>query len=67
MKNIKIDGDPDLCRDSDSNAVINTNNAAYENYIKAKKNRESSKNEIQNLKDEIVEIKSLLNILINKS
>jgi hypothetical protein len=67
MKNIKIDGDPDLYRDSDSNAIINTNNAAYENYIKAKKHRESSKNEIQNLKDEIVEIKSLLNILINKS
>ena len=67
MKKIKIDGDPDLRRDPETNAVINTNNAAYQNYMKAKKKRETSEDELQTLKNEMEEIKSLLKTLINKS
>lgn len=70
MKEIKVDGHPDLVRDSKSKAIINTNTTEYENYIKINRVRESERNRIndmesdlKDLKNDIEEIKLLLKSL----
>ena len=68
-----VESDNDLARDVNSNAIINTNRSAYER-AKAKSNaaqRErdelrSATREINNIKCEMHEIKSLLTQLVNK-
>ena len=73
MKEIKVDGHPDLVRDPASRAIVNKNQSEYEHYIKTARIRESEKNRINSiesdlssLKSEIGEIKSLLMTMINK-
>lgn len=73
MKEIKVEGHPDLVRSSTSKAIVNKNQSEYENYMRISRKRESEKNKIKNiesdlsaLKDEINEIKNLLITMINK-
>lgn len=65
---IKTDSD-DFFRDNSSNALINNNVNAYRLYKQQRDSHSKSKelqDEIDNLKQDISEIKFLLNILINK-
>lgn len=62
-----------LIRDDETGALINTDDAAYENYVsnraRRKKEREDrlkDRKDLDNLKSEISEIKSLLKVLIDK-
>lgn len=62
-----------LIRDDATGALINTDDVAYENYVsnrdRRKKEREDrlkDRKDLDNLKDEISEIKSLLKVLIDK-
>jgi len=62
----KVEGHSDLIRDLETNAVINTNKTAYQDYLKM---REQKLNEIQRLdklENEVGEIKSLLQKLVDK-
>ena len=59
-KLIPVEGRGDLCRDPDSLAIINVDRAAYNQYMSLKEQRESEKNELQQLRKDIDEIKSLL-------
>jgi hypothetical protein len=70
---VKVKDNDSLVRDVSSGAIINTNTAEYEAYLNRRKlNKEtrqqvhSNAAEIQELKSEISEIKSLLISLINK-
>jgi hypothetical protein len=70
MENIlKILDNEHLVRDVKTNAVLNTDLSSLEKY-KAKREREkkvsSTINEIENMKDEIKEIKSLLYQLLKE-
>mgnify|MGYP001394152742 FL=1 len=74
MEEIKVKGHPDLVRDVSSKAIVNKNLLDYENYMKASKFRMSERDKINNmeedlsnLKNEINEIKSLLIDLVNKA
>lgn len=67
MEYKKIEQDHDYVRDSATNAVINANDQAYENYMKSKRLRDSRRKEIQELKNEIDEIKDLLKSLIDNN
>ena len=69
---MKIEGHPNLIKDENSNAILNTNNSEYENYIQSRAKRKQGTNRIDNmendlksLKDDINEIKSLLRALSN--
>lgn len=73
MKEIKVEGHPDLVRDSSSKAIVNKNINEYETYIAVSKKKEMEKNRMNNiesdlssLKGEINEIKDLLKQLISK-
>ena len=65
---IPVEGHKGLYRDEKSNAIINCNDYEYQEYLKTKNSMIDEKNEIQNLKIELTEIKSLLTKLLeNKS
>lgn len=70
---IKVEGNEGLVRDTLTLAIINTNNSEYTSYINNKKklNEEKEKSlrqqeEIDMIKNDISDIKRLINILIEK-
>lgn len=64
---IPIEGHKNLYRDENTGAILNADNIEYNNYLKLRDEKLKQKNEIENLKKELSEIKSLLKELINGS
>ena len=64
---IKVEDHKDLGRDPNSNAIVNTDKVAYEAYIKARVEASKKRDEVLDLKDEITELKSMLQVLVEKS
>jgi hypothetical protein len=64
---IPVKGHPNLYRDEKSGAIVNTDTNAYTQYVNSLRNRETQKNEIDKIKDDIDEIKSLLRELLDGS
>lgn len=64
---IPVEGHPNLYRDEQSGAIINCDNHSYNQYLNSVSNRLVQRQEIQNIKNDIEEIKSLLKELINES
>lgn len=62
MKELPIEDNENLVRDKETSAVLNTNNNALQAY----KKRREKEMEIEKLKDDVNEIKSLLKQLLNK-
>lgn len=74
MKYSKIEGHPDLRRDTTTNAIMNTNQNAYETYLAMSQVKQDEKNKVESLerdldtiKDEISQVKTLIQDLINAS
>ena len=70
---VKVKGHSDLHRDVNSNASINTNASEYSLYMKRIKTRQKDNDkfknavrEINNLKHELREIKTLIKEIVNK-
>lgn len=63
---IKVEGHVNLYRDEESGAIINTDSASYDKYVKTIENSEIKKQELDKMKNDIDEIKSLLKDLLNK-
>jgi hypothetical protein len=65
---IPVEGHKGLYRDEKSNAIVNCNDYEYQEYLRAKNSSLDEKGEIENLKTELSEIKSLLaKLLENKT
>ena len=62
---IPVKGFPNLYRDENSGAIINVDNHSYNQYMNAKNNRDMQKYEIEQMKKDIDEIKSLLREIVN--
>jgi len=62
----KVEGHSELVRDMESGAIINNDTTAYQNYISLRQQKLKEKERIENLENEVGEIKSLLKELINK-
>ena len=62
----KVEGHSDLIRDLETNAVINTNKTAYQDYLKLREEKLKEKQRLDNMENEIGEIKSLLYKLLDK-
>jgi hypothetical protein len=60
MRTIKVEGEPNLVRDLDSNAIINTNKSEYDKFVE----KSRQKNKINKIEEELNEIKSLLKQLL---
>ena len=73
MSRIKVEGYTSLVRDVSSNGIVNTNVSEYQTYMKRIRMRNeqgdqirSAVKEINNLKAELREIKSLLTKVLEK-
>ena len=63
---IKVEGHPNLVRDKNSGVILNINKTELESRrIRKEKQREKDK-EIEQLKNDVSEIKSMLNKLVEK-
>lgn len=65
MSKIKVQDEKNLFRDSKTNAIVNTDKQSYLNYINTKRIKESESKRIQNLENELFDIKSDLNEIKN--
>jgi|11_taG_2_1085331.scaffolds.fasta_scaffold20431_2 hypothetical protein len=63
---IKVDGNAGLARDAKTGAIININRQEIVNARAAKKRRKEKDRELEDLKNEVGEIKELLNKLVEK-
>ena len=63
---IPVEGHTTLGRDPASNAILNTDTTQYEAYIKARNEARKKEKEIKDLKDEVPELKRLVNDLVRK-
>lgn len=64
---IPVEGHPNLYRDEQSGAIINCDNYAYNQYVNSLNNRNSQKRELEQMRQDIDEIKLLLREIINGS
>jgi hypothetical protein len=64
---IRVKGHTNLYRDENSGAIVNCDSLAYNQYLNIVNNRESQKKELDAIKQDIDEIKSLLRELLNGS
>jgi hypothetical protein len=74
MEKIPVKGHSNLYRDVRSGAIVNTSSSDYDSYISLRQSKEKEnqkiqnfKEELDNMKDDINEIKFLLKELINGS
>ena len=72
MKQSKIEGHPNLIRDMNTNAILNTNKSGYEEYLTIALAKQKEQNKVEDLernlntiKEEINQVKSLLQELLN--
>ena len=63
---IPVEGHTTLGRDPESNAILNTDTTQYEAYIKARENARKKDRSLQDLKNEVEELKRLVNDLVQK-
>jgi hypothetical protein len=54
----KVEGHPHLIRDLKSNAIINTDDIALNNYTLIKKRKELEKNKIDSIESELKDLRS---------
>ncbi len=68
MKNlIKVKDHPHLYRDEDTGAIVNCDSAGYDRYMNRVKRKNSEKEELNNMKKDIEEIKALLRELVKNN
>ena len=63
---IPVEGHKNLFRDEESNAIINTDDVAYRNYIALREKNNDKQTEMDRMRKELDELKSLLNDLASK-
>lgn len=64
---IPVEGHKNLFRDEKTGAIVNCDTFGYSQYIKMKQDRKNQKEEIDQIKSDIEEIKSLLKEFLNGS
>jgi len=64
---IPVEGHNNLFRDRNTGAIINNDNSGYIQYKKMKQKRQTEREELDILKSDIEEIKSLLKEITNGS
>ena len=63
---IQVEGYKNLFRDENTNAIINSDKAAYNDYVNSRRINSDKKAELDSMKNEIETLKSMLNELATK-
>ena len=66
MRKVKVEGHRNLYRDKDTGAIVNCDAEAYNSYIKSRDSKKLQKREIQELRNEIDELKNMLKRFLDK-
>ena len=66
MKKVKVKDSNSLYRDEESGAILNCNDAAYNNYLKMKENKMKEVSEMDKLKDDVDELKDMMKLILSK-
>jgi hypothetical protein len=66
MDKLKVESSHSLYRDKETGAVINCNDGAYESYIKQKRIATQKSLEIDELKNDVSELKVMMKLLLEK-
>lgn len=69
MKYAKVRENPELVRDMNSKAILNTNRSALESYKKKREKQQelnSAINDINNMKQDINDLKTLMQRILDK-
>ena len=64
MARIKVKDSNSLYRDEESGAILNCNDAAYNNYLKMKQNKLNEVSEMDKLKDDVDELKDMMKLCL---
>jgi len=64
-KLIPVNGHKNVYRDENSNAIVNCDTHEYAQYVRMRNEKKKQKEEIEEIKNDISEIKSLLRELLN--
>tara|TARA_B100000900_G_scaffold382806_1_gene370270 strand:- start:3036 stop:3248 length:213 start_codon:yes stop_codon:yes gene_type:complete len=64
---IQVEGETNLFRDKSTGAILNTDSAGYAQYMRMKQRRQTEREELDTIKNDIEEIKLLLRQLTNGS
>ena len=64
---IKVDGHPNLYRDTKTGAIVNVNDMAYQKRLHAIERSENKENELKSMREEIDELKFLLKQLLQNN
>ena len=62
---LKVKGHSNLYRDENTGAILNCDENSYLNYVRSREKRNVQKEEIDKIKSDIEEIKSMLKQIIN--
>ena len=63
---IPVEGHKNLYRDEESNAIVSTDNSAYQDYMNTRRMNADKKAEMNEMKKEIETLKLMLNELASK-
>ncbi len=70
---LKVESDISLIRDTNSNAIVNTNRSEFDKFMKLseakykeKREFETLKSDVNTMKDDLDEIKTLLKSIVHK-
>ena len=63
---IEVDGDPDFVKDQSTGAILNTNRSEIQQARARKKARAQEKHELDNLKQDVSDMKIMLSKILEK-
>ena len=66
MNKIKVKDSGSLYRDEESGAILNCSDSEYDNYLKLKQKKLQEANEMDKLKDDVDELKSMMKLILSK-
>lgn len=63
---IPVEGQPGLYRDSETGAIINTSSLEFSSYEQTKKIKLKEREEIENIKNDLSELKDMMKEIVTK-
>jgi len=66
MSLIPVEGHSNLWRDSDTGAIVNSDDSAYHAYLREKSAKKNDRQELDDMRKDIDDIKSMLVKIANK-
>ena len=66
MSYLKVEGRPNLVRDTESGAILNTSKGAVEQYRMIREKHDNKNKQIEQMQSDILELKQIIKQLVKK-